>query len=694
MKTPFNFLIWVVVGIILILHSVSAQDLTCSFSYSGATTSGISPGFSYLAKASSWTDTNAFNITLTNVQYLPTYLYAKVSGGLDPSTGFYVYYYKYNATGYCVQTTYYTARVNVGVSGTIYIKPDNIPIGTWSLVKRSDDIAFAASYFIDRIISGQINPIGKNFEFVVQSAWQSNEVDCGIYQVRVGQPSLTIYTQPPAGSLESWLSSVQLVTSSRSIPLVLSNFISTTANSSVLVQGSFLVIRNVNINITHDRISNIFITGIKNNFDGNVTIKAYNNKEYSYAFITNQYVQYYIPHYGNLIKIKDSNGAEIIAFDLSEKLNCLNPEFVGLKKLKLVDLAGNQIKIWSVNISGAIYESNENGFIEVDNLQNQQITVYPLKRNDLAFTTTVSTLSDITTITASIYVYTVQIGVKQIDITGNPSPASFSYNITGEEYANKSTLTNPSFATEGTAFDNITVYLLPGNYNIKLRTSTVIFSKENTTAISLFDNNYYRKIIWTVGLTSDRFDQTLLTNPILSVLVIDQNGKPVVAEVQLYDQSGNLLAPKMTGENGTAIFTVQPGYNYTIKVFYAGNLKSIKNIYYPANETTFHVTIAISISPEERAMASGNNTTAKGIGVEQTINWATSIIINPLIIALIMILLIGGAVARVGGTEIGLIAVIAGIGIFTFIVPVLPIQILAVIGVAAGVLFGLRIVRK
>jgi hypothetical protein len=75
-------------------------------------------------------------------------------------------------------------------------------------------------------------------------------------------------------------------------------------------------------------------------------------------------------------------------------------------------------------------------------------------------------------------------------------------------------------------------------------------------------------------------------------------------------------------------------------------------------------------------------------------NWAVGIFINPIIIAVIIILLLAGAVARAGGTEIGLIALITGIAVFTIIVPVFPPQILAVIGVAAGVIFGLRIVRK
>jgi uncharacterized Tic20 family protein len=87
----------------------------------------------------------------------------------------------------------------------------------------------------------------------------------------------------------------------------------------------------------------------------------------------------------------------------------------------------------------------------------------------------------------------------------------------------------------------------------------------------------------------------------------------------------------------------------------------------------------------------GNQTTAQ---TAETINWAVKIMVNPIVIALFMILLIAGAVAKIGGPEIGIVAMISCIGIFTFIVPVLPVQILGVIGVAAGVLFGLRLVRK
>lgn len=688
----FKVLLGLFFGIFLILYPALAQNTDkCSFSYKGSVTSGISPGYTYLAKATSWTDTNAFNITINNVQYLPTFLYMEA---LNPyqSTGIYVKYYKPNATGYCILSTTYTAYDRLGVSGTVYIKPDNVPIGTWSIVRNGGVTYFAASYYIDKITSGQINPIGKNLEYVIQSAWQNNEVDCGIADIRIGQPTLTIYDQPASGRIESILNSITTVTSSKTIPLVLSNSINT-VNTTVNAKGSFLVIKSVNITITHDRTSNIFITDIMNNFDGKLYIISPQNKAYDYGFLANRFIEYFIPHYGDTIKINDAMNVTIIGFDLKEKLSCLNPEYVGLKKLKLVDQAGNQIMVFSVKIGDIIYESNSNGFVEVPELKSQSVVVYPLKRDDLNFTATVSTVNDITTITANLYVYTLQILVRQIDILGKTSPASFSYYVNGSEYKQKTTLTNPNFVTQGTGFDSVTLYLLPGNYNIKLRTSTLFFARENTTSISLFDSNYYRKLTWTVGLTSDSFNESLQTNPILSVLVVDQKGSPVAnAEVQIYDETGYLLAPQATSANGTALFVVNPGHNYTIKVYYAGNLKSIKDIYYPATEIAMHVTIPISITEAEKSAVQGNQTvTNQG---QTAANFLISIMTNFSFIAFIFIILLSAMAAKIGGPEIGILAIIGSIAVFTFIVPILPVQLLALFGLAAGIMFGIRIVRR
>jgi len=679
-------------GIFLILLPALAQDTnTCSFSYKGSVTSGISPGYSYNAKATSWTDTNAFNITLTNAQYLPTYLYMEA---LNPyaQTGIYVKYYKPNSTGACVLSTTYTTYDKLGVSGTVYIRPDNVAVGTWSLVRNGGVTYFAASYYIDKITSGQINPIGKTLDFVIQSAWQNYDTDCGIADIRIAQPALTINDQPASGSIESILSSISTVTSSRTIPLVLSNNINT-VNTTVNVRGSFLVIKSVNITVTHDRTSNIFITDIMNGFDGKLYIVTPQNKSYDYGFVANRFVEYFIPHYGDTILINDAMNITVIAFDLKQKLSCLNPAYVGLKKLKLVDLAGNQIMVFSVKIGDMVYDSDSSGYVQVSDLKNQTVTVYPLKRTDLNFTTTISTVNDITTLTANTYVYTVSVVVRQIDILGKQSPASFSYTVNGTEYKDKVNVSNSNFLTQGTGFDTVTLYLLPGNYNVKLRTSTLIFARENTTGISLFDTNYYRKLTWTVGLTSDSFSETLQSNPILSILVVDQKGSPVAnAQVEVYDQNGYLLAPQATNSSGTAIFSVQPGYNYTVKVYYAGNLKTIKDIYYPATEMAMHVTIPISITEAEKSAVQGNQTvTNQGQAVA---NLLIGIMTNFSFIAFMFIILLSAMAAKIGGPEIGILAIVGSVAVFTFIVPVLPVQLLALFGLVAGIIFGIRIVRR
>jgi hypothetical protein len=62
--------------------------------------------------------------------------------------------------------------------------------------------------------------------------------------------------------------------------------------------------------------------------------------------------------------------------------------------------------------------------------------------------------------------------------------------------------------------------------------------------------------------------------------------------------------------------------------------------------------------------------------------------------AFVFIIIFASYASKVGGTEIGILVAIIGIAVFTFIVPWLPVQIIALIGVVAGILFGLRLVRR
>jgi hypothetical protein len=547
---------------VILLPGVAAAD-SFSFSYKTIIISGFSPGYEYNVNVYTGGGLGSnFYFKITNAQYLPTYLYVSSSDS-NSYPGLHVQYYPKTCPEGCCNFLA-TASVNVGMSGNILIQEDNKVIGTWSYVKRNNDMYFSASYDIDSIRKGLVNPIGKTIRYTPTAFWQSNEPDCGSPSAYYNFLDLIVNNPPSSSSPAYYLSSLQ---TNDGHPVIFTAPMITYGNVNLTATGSFISIKNVNISITHDPYSNIFIVNIQNGFDGKLNISLPSGQTYSYPFVANQFVQYFIPHYSNFMELVDINNVRIVGFELDKELeSCLNPNLVGLKKLELIDQAGNRITQFSVVINDIEYSSS-NGYVHTPDLRNQQVTVIPLNRYDLQFNTTVSTVTDITQITAPLYVYTVQIVVRQQDIMGGLSPVSFRYNITGEEYANKTELTNPSFHIEGPGYDNVTVFLLPGNYQLTLRTVTIPFAKENSTNITLFDSKYYRKITWTVGLMGDSFAESVLTSPLLTVLVVDQNSMPVAsAEVQLYDSLDNLLAPKVTKSDGLAQFSVQPGFNYTIKV--------------------------------------------------------------------------------------------------------------------------------
>jgi hypothetical protein len=675
----------VVVGIILFLPGVAEAGSNCSFSYNTSIISGYTEGYKFEVSMQYLYYTGYdFSFRISNAQYLPTYLYAS-SSNPNPGLGLVIYYYPV-INGVC-SSWYRDAASNVGMSGVVKIEEDDKVIGSWVYYKRPDRIEFYASYDVDGIKEGKIKPFGKTIVYEPNYFAQYEAQDCGIagIDLKVGD----YYVGNPPSDPKAFL--LTMLQTARG-PVIYTVPMMPYGSGEIRAIVSALGVKLVNITITHDPYSNIFLVNVSNGFDGNLILTTPTGSTYSYPFVANRNIQLFIPHYSNEMDIVDSYGIGVLNLNLEQKLgSCLNPNLVGLKKLALADKAGNRIMDFSIVLNGQEYSST-GGYINVPELIDQPITVIPFKRYDLQFNTTVSTQEDTTVITAPFYVYTVQVAVRQQGLTGDPTPASFTYTIRGEEYANKTELTNPDFRKEGAGYDNITVYLLPGNYQLTLRTATLIFTRENSTNLTLFDDRYYRKIVWTAGLLSDSFSETALTSPLLSVLVIDQNSTPVSnAEVQLYDSTDSMIAANITKNDGHVFFYVMPGQNYTLKVFYAKNLKAVKSFQFPENETTLHITVPISITPEEIHQA---QQTGMPSSTAEMTGWVAGLLINPVFIALLFILLMGGGVAAVGGTEMGLIAVVAGIAIFTFIVPILPVQILAVIGVAAGVLFGLRLVRK
>jgi hypothetical protein len=114
------------------------------------------------------------------------------------------------------------------------------------------------------------------------------------------------------------------------------------------------------------------------------------------------------------------------------------------------------------------------------------------------------------------------------------------------------------------------------------------------------------------------------------------------------------------------------------------------------------LTIQISLSQQEQQALSGqqtqpgqNITTPSPQETQNQITNILSVILtNYAVWAFIFIIIFAAYAAQVGGTEIGILVAIIGIAVFTFIVPWLPVQIIALIGVVAGILFGLRLVRR
>jgi hypothetical protein len=367
--------------------------------------------------------------------------------------------------------------------------------------------------------------------------------------------------------------------------------------------------------------------------------------------------------------------------------------------VRLKDAADNLIVNFKIIYANQTYTSDSNGVVNMPKLTNAPITVIPLFRQDLAFNTTLTTQPGITYITVPIYTYTVKINVRYVYITGEQIPIVFNYIFNGQEYADKVNLTAENIAIGGNAYDNTTVQLLAGNYQLTLKTTfnylgADLITKQINYNLSLFDDNYYRELTWYTGLFGDSINQTGANMPILSITVVDQNSKPVAnAYIYLNDSNNTNLAIKPTDKNGNVVFYVQSGKEYIINVYYNGIFKATKTVNYPADELVVQINFQIYIAAGEIQQTIGQNLTQ-----EEMQNQITAILIliltNYAIWAFVFIIIFAAYAARISGSpEIGILTAIICIGVFTFVVPWLPVQILALLGVLAGVMLGLRVVK-
>jgi hypothetical protein len=645
---------------------------------------------------SNWLPQVAFQLEQTT--YFPTYLYWQCNNYGNDRTA--VQFYTYDQYGSC--SVFNEWATNIAFNGKIVDTETGNTVGYWSYFKNPD---YSKMY-----ITWLEYNYGKTYRFEQEGCYAHTFYcelgDCGQWMTLYSDALIYDPLPPLLNNFHimhvnwnGWWTSTNILGGHYKLGSYDDTF-----NCFFFMQ--YMILYNItNFNITYYNSSNMLNIKFNTNFDGYVIIKGA-TKDLKFNFSKTIDFNVWTKYIGNIIEIYDTTDKQVYKYDISQFLNCLGQPESDVYYIKLKDLAGNQINRFKIVYQGEIYTNNNNGTVTVPPLIGADVTIIPLDRQDLAFNTTITTSTSFTWITAPFYIYTVQLVVRQIPIIGTELPAAFNVKIQGQEYADKQNLTNANYTFEITAYDNYTVQLLPGNYQINFGTILYFPSmivRTNTYNLSLFDNNYYRKIIWRVGLLSDSFNETILSNPLLSVTVIDQNYKPVKnAEIQVIDAQNNSVGIKITDNNGNAQFAVMNGVDYTIKVFVANNLKATRTISFPANETVVQVTIQISLTQQEQQALTeqpsqpGQNATVPSPqeAQNQITNILTMVLTNYAIWAFVFIIIFASYAAKMAGTEIGILVAIVGIAVFTFLVPWLPVQIIALIGVVAGIMFGLRLVRR
>jgi hypothetical protein len=682
-----NFIFYLFVSI-FVIAIVSGQN-TCTFTDSNRTIqfSGAF-NYSYIMNLYYSTGTSYSISTLFKIQnatYFPTYISWTCN---PPGTGYFrVQYYTLSSSNSC--SVLKTSNDNFAITG--YVSTDSgQQIGNWVYYIWAPDMGALYTMYTDY-------PSGKTIYYKTINAFPLNDYYCSYYASDHVGIVFTLYSPIPS-MLNNFYFYYQ-TSATTNILIAYPRASTTAANYTCNFYMRYISLYIINyLSVNYIKDLKLLNVSILTTFDG--YIKLYGQRDFTASFSKNQLFNSLIPYINDTIYIYDSNNYLIMVYNLKPYMSCLDEPDTGVYTLKLKDLAGNQILKYKIIYNGNEY-SDDNGIITVPLIYNANITVLPFYRPDLAFNTTITVNQPgITYITAPIYVYTIKIKALYIPIIGGEMPIGFSYIFNGQEYADKVNLTNGNIAIGGTGYDNVTIQLLAGNYQLTLKTSLSylgadLITKQIDYNLSLFDNNYFRELTWYTSLSGDSINQNALNMPVLSITVIDQNSKPVAnAYIYLNDTNGTNMGIKPTDQNGNAVFYVQSGQTYTINVYYTNVLKATKIISYPPNEMVVQVTFQIYIeSQNQSGIGTGTGETgAENITAIST--WAVGIMVNPIVIALFIILLLAGTVAKIGGPEIGIVAMISCIGIFTFIVPVLPVQILGVIGVAAGVLFGLRLVRK
>jgi len=681
------------------ISSVNAQS-SCNYYQNKVefiTTQYLTHNYNLTFNAAAGTGNTTPDFKISSSYYFPVYISWSCKFPSDAQSDFYVKFKTYDKYGNCTVENMWTD--DIGFAGVIIDNRTGKQIGGWSYYKYSNyDTIFVATY--------NEYPINTTLYYLNTFGWPLTASYCAVTGWGV---CVNVYPSPG-------------MTANPSVPLI-ENFIWRWGKAIPEYWGTvlgaygkykpsntvpctftmrYIIIYSLNqFNITYNRDSNLVNISFIPNFDGYIRI---NNGQlnFTYNFGKNVPFSIIIPFINYTFNLYDINNNLVFSYDLRQfsSLSCLGQPDTGMYPVRLMDAAGHYILNFKIIYTNQTFLSDTNGVINMPRITNATITVIPFYRPDLQFNTTVTTGTGTVYITAPYYVYTIKIKARYVPITGGELPVVFNYVFSGEEYADKVNLSSPGIAVGGTAYDNVTVQVLAGNYELTLKTTLSfigfvdLITRQINYNLSLFDDNYYREINWYTGLSGDSINQTGANMPILSITVVDQNSKPVAnAYIYLNDTNDAVLGIKPTDQNGNAIFYVQTGQNYTISVYYNNVFKATKTVYYPPDQLAVQVNFQIYISTAEAQQNIPANLTQEQVQ-SQISNILTVILTNYAVWAFVFIIVFAAYAARISGSpEIGILTAVICIGVFTFIVPWLPVQIIALIGVLAGVLLGLKVVR-
>jgi len=653
------------------------------------------------------TATSSPNTVITQVRYFYspvaiTYLELKTDVyGSYPSLGFTLSKYDPNQnkcvnTGYAATAAGYAGYIQCEYSGSVRKDCGGF---TMYIYKRSQLEVYIYATYNTNFTGNEVK-----YHYYITSAWPMDTNYCSVvrYDLQLAR-SLSSF---PSGSLFNTMGICGYWGTEYRCYNIMCLATHSSANT-IDAYTRYLVVYDLpKLNVSYDSVKNLISVDLYAKVAG---YYRYADKNYSFAVNAN-YVNN-IPYNSSYRQIDfyDNGHVKMYTFDLNN-LECISQAVQAKYMYKLVDKAGNTIQEYKlIDTDYAVEYTTENGVVNADYLMTN-VTVIPLFEPALSFDYQINTTDQIITITAeNLYVYTVEVVAKfRRPLTNELTPWPFEYNFDGIMLPDKNT-TAGNYAYGGTAYGE-TIFQLPaGEYNVTISSEVCALGicREDIRqfTLSLLDNNYYKKIYVEYNVFGSNLDINDTNKSTLNVIVLDQNGNYVNGLiVKLYDND-SVINTVITAEGGKAKFTgLELNHEYTIKVYYYNAdtgveiLKATKTIVIRSLENTVYVTVYLSkeekpdLTPTTPPPPGGGGGGEGGEEVAQNI--LAAVVGNYAFWGFLLLCVLSVAAASSAGERIGLIVFVGGLGVLTFVIPLLPTAIFMIVAIVAGILFTWKVMDK